>query len=65
MHKFMQDRGHMFGIPVEEEKKVDEEMINEINEKIIANANEIKRLYKLLNEEVHQYDKKLSEKVDI
>lgn len=30
----MQERGHFFGIPVEDEKKVDEEAINEINERI-------------------------------
>lgn len=65
MQKFLLERGHLFGIPIEDEKKVDEEMITEINEKLTANSNEIKRLYKLLNEEVHLYDKKLLEKLDL
>lgn len=64
VQKFISERGPMFGIPQEDEKNSNEEMINEINERIHGLTGEVKKIYKTIENEVGVIDQKLSEKVD-
>ena len=65
MHKIMEEKGLLFGIPTENEKKVDFEIINEINDRITSTQNEIKKAYQKMEKDALVYDQKLSEKIDI
>ena len=55
--KFIQERGALLGIPGGEgDKRVDEEALQEINEKIQLQANEIKKIYKVIEAEKQHND---------
>eukprot|EP00347_Sterkiella_histriomuscorum_P013450 403364665 len=64
IQKFISERGNLFGIGMEDDKKVDEEVVNEINEKITILQNEIKKILKSMEHEAQVIDTKLQEKID-
>lgn len=56
MHKIMEEKGLLFGIPTENEKKVDMDTINELNDRIASTNNEIKKIYQKFERDAFSYD---------